>query len=296
MRGLQKWVWAAILAAVAAAPATAQQGGINSGGQPPGGIGLGGGSSIGGLTSSGLAGGLNTNNFSGGSGVGAGGLSGLGSGSSGIGGNMNGQQQQQQVGTNGITKPTGQATGALQKSNFLAGYYGNPYYQGNNPTNANVLPGGFGNATYPTTGGTGGAGGNTYGTGGRIGGSGLTGINSSSFGGRGGGLGGIGGQNSTNQSGILIPIQSQMSYAAEMRFPTPPVAPTRLQTDLRSAIDGTSMIANSKTIEIITDVKNNVVLRGTVADADEARLVEGMVRLTPGVGYIQNNLTYPLRK
>ena len=36
-----------------------------------------------------------------------------------------------------------------------------------------------------------------------------------------------------------------------------------------------------------------VVLRGAVRDGDEARLVEGLVRLTPGVGRVANELSYP---
>ena len=76
-----------------------------------------------------------------------------------------------------------------------------------------------------------------------------------------------------------------------MMFPTPPVAATRMQTDLRVMIDGISGIANPKGVQIITDAENNVTLRGTVKDNDEARFVEGLVRTTPGVRAITNELT-----
>ena len=64
-----------------------------------------------------------------------------------------------------------------------------------------------------------------------------------------------------------------------------------MQTDLRVMIDGISGIANPKGVQIITDAENNVTLRGTVKDNDEARFVEGLVRTTPGVRAITNELT-----
>ena len=44
----------------------------------------------------------------------------------------------------------------------------------------------------------------------------------------------------------------------------------------------------------LTNANNNVTLRGTVKDDDEARLVEGLVRITPGVGAIKNELAFPV--
>ena len=52
-------------------------------------------------------------------------------------------------------------------------------------------------------------------------------------------------------------------------------------------------LSNPAGVQVLTTPDNNVVLRGTVRDAREARLVEGMVRLTPGVAYIKNELTFP---
>ena len=105
-----------------------------------------------------------------------------------------------------------------------------------------------------------------------------------------GGLG-IGGQNSANQSGIVIPLPVQIAYTARMQFPTPPVPAGRIVSEVRAVLDNTSAIANPKAVQIITDANNNVTIRGTVKDDDEARLVEGLVRITPGVGTIRNELT-----
>ncbi len=78
-----------------------------------------------------------------------------------------------------------------------------------------------------------------------------------------------------------------------MRFPTPPVTAIKLQTDLRGIIDAGGL-SNSKSVQVLADGNNNVTLRGTVKDDEEARLVEGLVRLTPGVGGITNELTFPV--
>lgn len=272
MRGLKTWAWVVGLAALSASPAAAQQGGITSGGQPSG-VGLGQGSSA--LSSSGTAGGLNTSglgNSSMGSSSGLGGTSGLGGNSS-----SSGSTSQATITAPTISAPTGTASSSLDKSNFLSGYYANPYYQGIASSTNSGAPGGFGNPLYGSSSGSGGRGGiNTGGT------SGL------------GGIGGSSNQNS-NTNGIVIPIPVQINYAATMRFPTPPVAAPRLQTEIRVAIDNTSLIADSKNVQIITDANNNVILRGTVKDDDEVRLIEGMVRLTPGVHTIKNELTFPSR-
>lgn len=261
MRELRKWAWAALIATAAAAPGAAQQGTITSGGGATTGN-LGG---VGGLTGGG-AGQLG----GGGGGQGGGGAGGgLGTSSGGMGTALQGTQLQTMQAAPKLSAPTGTASSSLQKSNFLAGYYANPYFQGTISSGTSATPGGFGMVLMPVTAGSGAAGGRG-------------GI---------GGAGGRGGQSSSNQSGILIPLPVQINYSAQMRFPTPPVAAGRMQTELRLVIDGTSQIANPKGVQIVTDDANNVTLRGTVKDDDEARLVEGLVRLTPGVGAIKNELT-----
>ncbi len=261
MRELRKWAWAALIATAAAAPAAAQQGTVTSGGGATTGN-LGG---VGGLT----GGGAGQLGGGGGGGQGGGAGGGLGGGSGGSGTQLQGTQLQTMQAAPKLSAPTGTASSSLQKSNFLAGYYANPYFQGTISSGTSATPGGFGMVLMPVTAGSGAAGGRG-------------GI---------GGAGGRGGQSSSNQSGILIPLPVQINYSAQMRFPTPPVAAGRMRTELRLVIDGTSQIANPKGVQIVTDDANNVTLRGTVKDDDEARLVEGLVRLTPGVGAIKNELT-----
>jgi osmotically-inducible protein OsmY len=50
------------------------------------------------------------------------------------------------------------------------------------------------------------------------------------------------------------------------------------------------MLSNPQGISVSVQPNNVVVLRGTVRDASEARLAEGMIRLTPGVRQVQNEL------
>jgi hypothetical protein len=264
MRELRKWAWAAVVSVVAAAPATAQQGSVISGGgiSPTGTL-----SGTGGLAGGG-AGQLGSS--------GLGGSSSL-SGGSNTGSSLQGTALQSMQAPPKLTPPTGQSNNTLASSNFLAGYYANPYYQGIITAQTNATPGGFGSPLYGNSGGVGPS--NSRGGAGALGGAALggRGLNSAT--------------NNSNISGIVVPIPVQISYAAQMYFPTPPVAATRMQTELRSVIDATPQIANAKGVEVLLDANNNVTLRGSVKDDEEARLIEGMVRLTPGVGYIRNELT-----
>src|SRR5256885_7103062 len=53
--------------------------------------------------------------------------------------------------------------------------------------------------------------------------------------------------------------------------------------------------SNPRGIEVVSDGAV-VVLRGAVRDEDEARLAENMIRLTPGVRDVKNELKFPDRK
>ncbi len=261
MYGLKKWARAAVIAVAVSSNASAQQptttggtGGLISGGQ------------TGGLT---LGGGQNALGNSGGFGGGTGGNSGGGVGTP------------QVINPSGIAAPTGSYSSSLDPSNRFAGYYANPYFQGNSaPTNGVANPGGFG--TPLMSGGTGGRA--------AVGRTAATSTTRNTFGTQAGGVGGRGNQSAANQSGIIIPLQAQIVYTAQLRFATKPPAPSKVQADVRSALDGTSMIVNSKLVQITADLDNNITLSGTAADDDEIRLIEGMVRLTPGVGNIKNDL------
>jgi hypothetical protein len=162
--------------------------------------------------------------------------------------------------------------GGVQASNFLRNVYANPYYQGLYSSPVSQAPGGFGTALYPQTG--------TTGAGGR--------------GGQGGrGATGTGTVNVQDVGGIIANLPRQIAYPSQIKFQAPALAPAQLQTDLSGMIRRTTMIANPAGVQVAVADGNGVVLRGTVRDADEARAVEGMVRMTPGVRQVKNELTYP---
>jgi hypothetical protein len=95
-----------------------------------------------------------------------------------------------------------------------------------------------------------------------------------------------------NQPGIVIPQTSPVRYQASVRIAAPAIAPTALTTDLRGALDRSSFLTNARGIQITMDA-GQVVLRGSVKDEDEAKTAEGIVRLTPGVRDVKNELKYP---
>ena len=250
MRGSRKWMWAVFAAAATTTPVVAQ---TSSSSTFSGSTGSSGATSTGGSSLSGTS--------SSGSGMGGGG------GGNGLGGSQQGGtslQTMQQAPS--LSPPSGNATTSLSSTNFLSGYYANPYSQGLISATVNAAPGGFGMTLY--------------------------GNSSSSSNGTGSvnrGTGGVNNQNMNQISGILIPIQTQINYTAQAHFATTPVSGTRLQADLREAIDGS--ISNPKGVQVITDANNNVVLRGSAKDDEESRLIEGLVRITPGVRAITNELT-----
>ena len=194
---------------------------------------------------------------------------------------------------------------ALNQSNILGGYYANPYFQGR-PSSTTIAPGGFGAALYGTAGGgTGGAGGFPSATGNTINArSGTTsGMGAATGGGTfgttgaggrtqqgGGQQGGFGQQgNANNQSGIVIPLPRQISYTATLSFKAPVATVPQMATDLRATLDRSTMLGNPRGVSLAMD-GGVVVLSGNVATDDEVRLVEGMVRLTPGVRDVRNEL------
>lgn len=159
----------------------------------------------------------------------------------------------------------GKNPASIQASNFLGPSFANPYYSGvlaNTRTNT-FNPGGFGDPTFGKA---------TAGTAART--------------------GGAGGTFATDPGGQIVKLPRQIAYTAQLRF-TPPTTPApRLQADLRGLIDRAGLTVPAGSVQVMVD-GNAVVLRGTVRDSDEARLVEGVVRLTPGVGRITNEISYP---
>jgi hypothetical protein len=70
--------------------------------------------------------------------------------------------------------------------------------------------------------------------------------------------------------------------------PSPP-AQLQLRTDLQQVLARSSSLPSKESIQVMTD-GNVIVLRGTVADEREKRLAESLLRLTPGVRQISNEL------
>lgn len=163
---------------------------------------------------------------------------------------------------------------SLSAANLLGSRYVSPLYQGSNWTYVpNGAPGGFGTVTFPTTGGT--------------------------AGGRGtqaaGAQGGRGGAGSlADPGGQIVPLPKQIAYSSQVQFKLPPGNPVpQLLSDLRGSIDRvpTNMLTNPTGVKVEVVNERNVILKGTVKDEEELRLVEGLVRLTPGVISIKNELT-----
>jgi hypothetical protein len=234
------------------------------------GQGMGGGGAGGGTGTSGGAGG-------GGTGLTGGGNSLLGSsgGTSLLGGTGGTSTLGGTGGTNRTgTGRTGTGTFTPAQSNLFGGTYGNPLYNGR-PGSTNLslaTPGGFGAPSYgTTTTGTGtGTTGRATGTGGRAT------VRSGMTGG------------TTGQTGA----PTYVSHIAELKFPVAPVVPSAIQAELQGVINRTSMWKGPATVTVEM-VGTTAVLRGRVSDADDKRMVEGMVRLTPGVRDVINEITSP---
>jgi hypothetical protein len=161
----------------------------------------------------------------------------------------------------------------VQQSNFLRNTYANPYYMGRYNVTATQAPGGFGAVLYPVTGTTG----TTGGRGGQ-GGVGATGTSGSI--------------NVQDPGGIIANLPRQIAYTSVVKFQPPPMVAGQLQADLSGMISRATMLANPAGVQVTTEGQN-VTLRGAVQSSEEARMVEGMVRMTPGVRQIKNELTYP---
>jgi hypothetical protein len=80
-----------------------------------------------------------------------------------------------------------------------------------------------------------------------------------------------------------------LAYSTVVKFKTIPIVSTKLQADLRATIDGSNFIQKPSGIRI--DVADRtVVLSGRVKNDDERRQAEALIRLTPGVRMVKNDL------
>lgn len=199
------------------------------------------------------------------SGFGSTGSSGFGStGASGFGSNSGAGGQAGGFGTNGQTGVGGQgqngANGGLlgrgaNQNGFLGRNTQNQGMQGNN---------------------LGGGGGGGRGGGGNRGGNGLNGLNG------GGGNGG-----NANQTPIVRPRQK---IAFEYTRPSS----SAIQSTIEARLTKLSVKRPSlKSVMVAIADQGEVVLRGEVASADDAKLAENMLRQEPGVRTVRNELSFP---
>ncbi len=164
-----------------------------------------------------------------------------------------------QQGTSGQTAAIANAAGTV-KPYPTTSTFGQPLYAGTNT--ATVGRSGVGG----TTGGLGGRGGQALG---------------------GQGLGGVAGQfNGATTAGI----RRAPAFTTQIRFDRTPVRPVvTMRPQLTSAIANSTRLPSRERIQVAVD-GNAVVLSGPVKDLREKRLAELIVRMTPGVGEIRNEL------
>ncbi|MBX9682139.1 MAG: BON domain-containing protein [Gemmataceae bacterium] len=113
-----------------------------------------------------------------------------------------------------------------------------------------------------------------------------------------GGIGGIGGVGNTGVATSAAPFEFNTAamrktpgYTTSLsdEFPLPVRVPAQVATNLRSVLDRSSQLRSQGTIQV--RVENEVVvLTGTVANDRERRLAENLLRLTPGVADVVNEL------
>ncbi|HYH65149.1 MAG TPA: BON domain-containing protein [Urbifossiella sp.] len=157
----------------------------------------------------------------------------------------------------------GKNPASIQSSNFLGPSFANPYASGilANTRSGTFTPGGFGDPTFGKAAAA--------------------------------KAGGTGATFAADPGGQIVQLPRQIAYTAQLKFTPPTIPAPRLQADLRGLIDRAGLTVPAGSVQVLVGDGNAVVLRGTVRDDDEARLVMGVVRLTPGVSRITNELNYP---
>ncbi|HEV3255294.1 MAG TPA: BON domain-containing protein [Gemmataceae bacterium] len=280
------WGWKCLLCAAAAlwaSAADAQQfgssamssgsggGGFSGGGGGGGGFSGGGGGGFSGGGGGGFAGG-GGGGFAGGGGFtggGGGGFAGGGGFTGGGGGGFAGG------GMTGSYSPGGglgygTSTGGVSASNAFASYYGNPLAAGLAAPNTTTTVA-FGTPIYGnlTT--------NVYG------GTQVTNL---------GGYGSSGSQaGATSSSTRVVPYALVMAYSASPAGPGSSVSPraSALQREVQAVVARSRSLPSKDGIQVAVDGQT-LVLRGTVSDDHERRLTEMLIRLTPGVHEVRNEL------
>ena len=88
----------------------------------------------------------------------------------------------------------------------------------------------------------------------------------------------------TKRAGQYYTTVDRDMYSASAILP-----PVQLQTDLRSALAQSSGLAGQN-VNVSVDGQDTVLLQGTVATERDRQLAEGLIRLTPGVRFVRNEI------
>lgn len=245
-------VWSTLVFLIWATPGSPQQARTGSSNSSSFGSG---GSGSSGLSGGSFGSGSLSSGFSLGGSIGS--SSGLG-GSSSLGGSQSSSPfipRNTPTGTSSRTGTTGVAT-----SNIFSAYYANPFTAGMTNSTGKT----FGAPLYTITATTGLLGGATATLG-----------TSSTF-----------GPSGTNPSyfGRRSP-----TYITVLGFDPPETLPNELQAKLQQVVARSSKLPSSPTIRVVFD-GNIVVLRGMVANDRERRMAENIIRLSPGVRHVRNEL------
>jgi hypothetical protein len=184
------------------------------------------------------------------------------------------------------------ASGGPSNTNFLSGFFRYPYVTGLGATdtgaqNRSTAPAlaSLINDTVPSYGGP------TYGTTGRTQGS----RGTATVANRSGSLNRATSQVNTGTADFNAGttsgsnLQRMPHYSLGFRFRPTDLRPEQLLTDVRDSIDRSSLLPSKTRIQVVVN-GHDVVLRGQVGSEEERLDAEGLIRLTPGVGQIFNEL------
>jgi hypothetical protein len=101
------------------------------------------------------------------------------------------------------------------------------------------------------------------------------------------------GAGATNSTAATATAPPRFTIALDVGAPAPAEArrlgASRLQADVQGIVANSTMFSNNKSIQIGMD-QGTLVMRGKVASDRERRMAEGLVRLSPGVNSVRNEL------
>jgi osmotically-inducible protein OsmY len=157
---------------------------------------------------------------------------------------------------------------------MFSAFYMNPFALGtpnlSNPSNFNAPI--YGNASSGSQGG------------------GASGYQGSSYGNPGGSSSAYGA--SSSQGGTGTGARRVLSYTAGPGFDYRPGGPSVAQSEVARVLARSTSLNPNRDIRVLVEGPV-VVLRGTVASDHDRRLAEGLIRLTPGVREVRNELEVP---